>query len=154
MAASATPCTLTIVGDGPARPNLQALAQGLGIADKINFTGIIAPEHVAGAVAQFDIALQPKATPYASPLKIFDYMAASCAIAAPDQPNIREILQDKATALLFDPDEKGAMWRAVERLIADPALRDRLGAAARAALVAGEHTWHGNAARVVALAGR
>ena len=154
MAASKTPCTLTIVGDGPARPNLQALAENLGIASKIHFTGIIPPENVAAAVATFDIALQPKATPYASPLKIFDYMAAACAIAAPDQPNIREILHHNTTALLFDPDQKGAMWRAVETLITTPTLRHALGTAARAALVASERTWLGNAARVVALAGR
>jgi glycosyltransferase involved in cell wall biosynthesis len=154
MAASKTPCTLTIVGDGPARPNLQAVAEKLGIADKIHFTGIIPPEKVADAVTQFDVALQPKSTPYASPLKIFDYMAASCAIAAPDQPNIREILQHNITALLFNPDQKGAMWRAVETLIATPTLRHALGTAARTALIAERRTWQGNAARVVALAGR
>jgi glycosyltransferase involved in cell wall biosynthesis len=154
MAASKTACTLTIVGDGPARPDLQALAGHLGIAGQVRFTGIIPPEDVAAAVTQFDIALQPKSTPYASPLKIFDYMAASCAIAAPDQPNIREILHHDTTALLFDPDTPGAMWRAVETLITTPTLRQSLGTAARAALIAGRRTWQGNAARVVALAGR
>ena len=152
MAASTTPCTLTIVGDGPARPTLEAQAESLGIGSKVHFTGIVPPEDVAALVAGFDIALQPKSTPYASPLKIFDYMAAACAIVAPDQPNIREILDNRRTSLLFDPDVKGDMWRAVETLISDAALRHSLGAAARAALESDGRTWQANAARVVALA--
>ncbi len=152
MAASRTPATLTVVGDGPARASLERLAAELGIAPSVAFTGIIAPEAVPEAVTQFDIALQPRATPYASPLKIFDYMAASCAIVAPDQPNIREVLSDGLTARLFDAAAPGAMWRAVEALIADPARRIAMGAAARAALEADGRTWAANAARVAALA--
>ena len=119
---------------------------------QVIFTGVVAPEAVAGAVSAFDIALQPKATSYASPLKIFDYMAAGCAIVAPDQPNIREVLRDGENARLFDAAATGAMWRAVESLIGDGAQRARLGAAARAAIETQGRTWAGNAARVVELA--
>jgi glycosyltransferase involved in cell wall biosynthesis len=152
MAGGAANSRLVVVGDGPAVPDLTALAARLGITDRVSFRGLVAPEQVAGLVSTFDIALQPSATPYASPLKIFDYMAAGCAIAAPDQPNIREILAQDITALLFAPDAPGAMWQSVERLIADPALRVRLGAAARAKLLARNYTWSGNAERVAALA--
>jgi glycosyltransferase involved in cell wall biosynthesis len=143
---------LVVVGDGPARPDLEALAARLGIAGRIRFTGLIQPEYVPAVVTGFDIALQPSATPYASPLKIFDYMAAGCAIVAPDQPNIREILEHGRTAMLFDPAEEGAMWQAVAGLIADPALRRRLGSAAREALERLDYTWAGNARRVAAIA--
>jgi glycosyltransferase involved in cell wall biosynthesis len=103
-------------------------------------------------VKNFDIALQPSATPYASPLKIFDYMAAGCAIVAPDQPNITEVLAHGKTALLFNPAEAGALWRAVETLIADAALRARLGEAARAELQRRDFTWAANASRIIGLA--
>ena len=152
MAAGPTHTTLTIVGEGPAIPDLQALATSLGIAHRIAFTGLLQPAEVAATVATFDIALQPSATPYASPLKIFDYMAAACAIAAPDQPNIREILTHEKNALLFTPDQPTALWTAVERLIANPTLRQSLGTAARTQLESANHTWSGNAARVTALA--
>jgi glycosyltransferase involved in cell wall biosynthesis len=152
MAESAIPCILTVVGDGPARPALERQAQRLGLGGAVRFTGVVAPERVAGIVAGFDIALQPKATSYASPLKIFDYMAAGCAIVAPDQPNIREILADRETALLFDPEAPGGMWRAVQALIGDTTLRTRLGTAARTALEANGHTWQANAARIIGLA--
>jgi glycosyltransferase involved in cell wall biosynthesis len=113
---------------------------------------VLAHEQVPRAVAHFDIALQPRVVDYASPLKIFDYMAAGRAIVAPDQPNIREVLAHERTALLFDPAREGAMWEAIARLLGDAALRQRLGAAARAELERRDFTWSGNAARIVAWA--
>jgi glycosyltransferase involved in cell wall biosynthesis len=146
------PVTLTIVGDGPACRDLAALARQLGVADRVRFAGLVLPVDIPAVTCGFTIALQPSATAYASPLKIFDYMAASCAIVAPDQPNIREILVHEQTALLFDPDAPGAMWSCIERLIEDTALRQRLGQAARAELERQNYTWSGNAARVTAWA--
>ncbi len=142
-----------VVGEGPAKPGLEGLAAELGVADRVRFAGLVPHENVPETVAGFDIALQPRSVDYASPLKIFDYMAAGRAIVAPDQPNIREVLEDGRTALLFDPARPEAMWEAVARLLADPALRERLGRAARAELEQRDYTWRGNAARIVAWAG-
>ena len=89
---------------------------------------------------------------YTSPLKIFEYMAAGRAIVAPDQENIREILRDGETALLFDPARPEAMWQAILRLTGCAALREQLGSAARAEIVRRDYTWAGNARRVVGLA--
>ncbi len=143
---------LVVVGDGPVRADLEALAAELGIVANVHFTGLVQPEDVPAIVTTFDIALQPGATPYASPLKIFDYMAAGCAIVAPSQPNILEILHDGRTAKLFDPEQPGALWQAVEVLIADPAHREALGRAARAELEQKNYTWAGNAKRVAHIA--
>jgi glycosyltransferase involved in cell wall biosynthesis len=142
------PILLTVIGDGPARPELEEQAQRLGIAGQVQFTGIVAHDEVPERVAAFDIALQPKVTAYASPLKIFDYMAAGCAIVAPDQPNIREILEHGRTALLFDPEAPQAVWQAIQRLAAEPVLRRSLATAARAELAARDYTWRGNAGRI------
>jgi glycosyltransferase involved in cell wall biosynthesis len=105
-------------------------------------------------LAEFDIALQPPLPDHATPVEIFAYMAAGCAIVAPDQPNIREILADGQTALLFDPNREGAMWQAVARLIDDAPLRTRLGVAARAELERCDYSWRGKAARIVRCADR
>jgi len=151
-APGAAPVLFHIIGDGPARPALQAQAATLGIAERVRFAGLVPHEQVPDVVAGFDIALQPRSVDYASPLKIFDYMAAGRAIVAPDQPNIREILEHERTALLFDPDRPRAMWQAIARLLGDAALRARLGAAALAELQARDYTWRANAARIVAWA--
>lgn len=147
--AGAKDVSLVVVGDGPAREGLERQAAALGISDRVRFTGLVPQDQVAGRVLGFDIALQPGVTPYASPLKIFDYMAAGCAIVAPDQPNIREILRHEDTALLFDPASPDARWSAIQRLISDPMLRARLGRAARQTLEDRDYTWNGNARRVV-----
>lgn len=150
MATGPANTALTLVGDGPVRAELQTLAQSLGLGTRVTFTGIVEHALVPAAVAAFDIALQPKVTAYASPLKIFDYMAAARAIVAPDQPNIREILTHEQNALLFDPSNPEAMWSAITRLVADPTLRERLGTAARAELERQDYTWAGNARRIAA----
>ncbi|MDO9710534.1 glycosyltransferase family 4 protein [Paracraurococcus lichenis] len=144
--------SLLVVGEGPARPGLERLAAELGIADRVRFTGLAAREAIPRLVAGFDIALQPASVAYASPLKVFEYMAAGRAIVAPDQPNLREILEHERTALFFDPARPGALWEAVLRLATDPGLRARLGAAAREEVDRRDLTWEGNARRVVALA--
>ncbi len=143
---------LLLVGDGDVVPDLKRLAAELGLAERFTVTGVVQRRAVAGLVAAFDIALQPAATPYASPLKQFEYMALGKAILAPDQPNIAEILADGADALLFPPKDEGAMGEALDRLVADPALRARLGAAARATLLRQDLTWAGNARRVEEIA--
>jgi glycosyltransferase involved in cell wall biosynthesis len=142
---------LEVVGEGPARTELEVLATDLGVADRVRFAGLAERDAIPRILAGFDIALQPAAVPYASPLKVFEYMAAGRAIVAPDQPNLREVLVHERTALLFDPARDEAMWEAVLRLAGDAALRGRLGAAARAEIVARDLTWDGNARRVTAL---
>ena len=148
----ATPLELVVVGDGPAVPALRQQAAELGVANRVHIAGLVAHDAIPELVAGFDIALQPRVVAYASPLKLFEYMAAGKAIVAPDQPNIREILVDGETALLFDPAVSDTMWTAIRRLAADPPLRGRLGAAASAEVARRAYTWRANAERVVAWA--
>lgn len=150
--AGARDLALRIVGDGPALPALRAQARALGLDARVAFLGLASRAEVPGLIAGFDIALQPAAVAYACPLKILEYMAAGCAIVAPDQPNLRELLEDGRTALLFDAADPDAMWRAILTLAGDAALRARLGDAARAEIGRRGLSWAGLAGRVVALA--
>ncbi len=145
---------LLIIGDGPARPGLEQEARNLGIANRLTFTGPVQRDQVPEYVAAFDIALQPGVTPYASPLKLFEYMALGRAIVAPNKPNIREILVDGETAVLFDPDNPVSFPSAIERLISDPYLREEIGSAARKSIIERDLTWEHNARRIEALAER
>jgi glycosyltransferase involved in cell wall biosynthesis len=80
---------LVVVGDGPARSALEQQVKRLGIADRVTFTGIVPRSEIPSFVAAFDIALQPAVVGYASPLKLFEYLALGRAVIAPDQGNIR-----------------------------------------------------------------
>lgn len=145
---------LLVVGDGPARPGLEALARELGVQARVRFTGVVDRAAVPAHVAAFDIALQPAVVAYASPLKLFEYLALGKAIVAPRTPNLLEVLDDGHNALLFDPAEPGALAAALQRLGDDPALRARLAASARDTITRRRLTWDGNAQRVAALAER
>jgi glycosyltransferase involved in cell wall biosynthesis len=146
---SRTDTLLLVVGDGPAREPLQAQAAALGIGDRVRFTGTVGRDRVRDYVAAFDVALQPAATDYASPLKLFEYLALGRAIVAPRQANILEILEDGENAVLFDVGVDGAMEAAIARLENDPKLRARLGAHAAALIGERGYTWRGNAERIV-----
>ena len=142
---------LLIVGDGPARPSLEKRARQHGMSKRVHFTGTMPRESLPELTSCIDIALQPNVTPYASPLKLFEYMAAERAIVAPASPNIREILEDGVDSLLFVPGSAEAMAAAIERLAGDAALREKFGKAAAQKIVGRNLTWLGNAERAVSI---
>jgi glycosyltransferase involved in cell wall biosynthesis len=142
---------LLVVGDGPAREALERQARTHGLTERVHFTGVVGREALPDLVSAMDIALQPQVTPYASPLKLFEYMALGRTIVAPASGNIAEVLEDGVDALLFPPGDTDALAAAIERLAGDATLRDRLGAAAAKKIMARNLTWNGNAARVVSI---
>jgi len=96
---------LFLVGDGPGRIPLEKHAEHLGISDKLTITGVVSRDKMPQYQSVFDLALQPDVTRYASPLKMFEYMALGKAILAPDMANIKEILTANENALLFSGEE-------------------------------------------------
>lgn len=143
---------LLMVGDGPARPALEQLAESLGIADRVVFAGLVDRNRIRDHVAAFDVALQPAANPYASPLKLFEYLALGRAVVAPAQPNLREVLSDGVNAILFDPALADGLELALDRIVRDDALRAALGERAAELIARRDYTWTGNGRRVAALA--
>lgn len=143
---------LYVVGDGPARADLEKLAADLKVSQRVTFTGVVPREEVPAKVAAFDVALQPAVTSYASPLKLFEYLVLGKAIVAPRVPNIMEVLRDGDNALLFDPNDEGALAAVLTAVSNDAALRARLAAQARATIGQQGLTWQTNARRVVDLA--
>ncbi len=146
--------TLLIVGDGPARADLEAQAAKLGIGDRVHITGVVGRDDVARHIAAFDIAVLPGITPYSSPLKLFEYMVLGRTILAPDSENIREILTHGEDAFLFNPARPRALEDALTQIIAFPELRQHMGRAAKAKIVSAGLTWQHNADRVARLAAR
>ena len=87
---------------------------------------------------------------YFSPIKVFEYLAAGRAVVAGAAGQNAELLRHEETALLVPPGDAVRLESAIERLIEDPALRERLARNGRE-WVRRERTWAGNAARVTAL---
>lgn len=143
---------LLMVGDGPARADLEALARDLGLQGRVRFTGVVPRHEVPAYVAAFDVALQPAVVPYASPLKLFEYLALGKAVVGPRQPNLEEVLTDGRNALLFDPEAPGALEAALGELCQDEALREHIAAGSARTIARLGLTWRANAERVVRLA--
>lgn len=141
---------LALVGGGPAHDELVARAARRGVSERIHFAGTRPHAEIPRLLPAFDIALVPAINPYASPLKLHEYMAAGLAVVAPDQPNLREVLVHERNGLLVAPGDGDALGAALARLTADEALRERLGAEAAATIAREDLTWRGNARRVVA----
>jgi glycosyltransferase involved in cell wall biosynthesis len=150
----ATSVHLLVVGDGPARHELERLALELGLSHRVIFTGVVSRERVPEYVAAFDIALQPAAVEYASPLKLFEYLAAGKAIVAPRQSNLEEVLVDGKNVLFFDGSRPTALADALSSLVANPLLREALAAGAAATIAERRLTWLDSARRVSAVGER
>lgn len=136
------------VGDGPEAPGLRRATAELG--NRVVFTGRVEHHRVPALVAAFDIGVVAQAAFYMCPLKALEWMAAGRAVVAPRQGPLEELIDHEVHGLLFEPRNPAALVDAVTRLIDDPALRRRLGAAA-AERARGSLSWSDNAARVLAV---
>jgi glycosyltransferase involved in cell wall biosynthesis len=147
------PIRLLIVGEGPERALLEALAATSGIADITHFTGAVPHAAVPAHVAAMDVAVAPYDRIegfYFSPLKVFEYMAAGRPVVAAGVGQLAECLRHGERALLYPPGDVAALASALRALAESPRERVRLGSAARQ-WVATHRTWDGNARRVVEL---
>lgn len=142
---------LLLIGDGPARPGLEAQIAKLGLADAVVITGALAHHDVPAYLAHVDIAVQPAANEYCCPMKIIEYMGMTKAIVAPDQPNIAELLTDGQEGALFDRADPAALAKALARVMDDPALRQQLAAGARRRIDSSGYLWPENARKVAAI---
>jgi len=145
---------LLVIGDGPAREEIEMCAQKLGVLDRLTFTGVVAREQVPALSMAFDIALQTALVPYASPLCLFEYLALGKAIVAPDQPNHHEILASGVDALLYDPADPLGIEKTLDALCQNSELRMRIADAAPEVILRKHLTWRQHAREVVALFGR
>ncbi len=141
------PWHLLLAGDGPDRQRLEIIARDLGIDDRLTVTGIIDRQAMPEFIQRFDIALQPDVVEYASPLKLFEYLAMGRPVIAPDTENIREILTDEENALLFDP-ANDSFSRKLSELCTDAELREALGRAAHRTIGEQKLLWDENARRI------
>ena len=147
------PLRLICLGDGDILPDLRKQAEALGISEKVEFKGLVTRDKVLDFVKEFDIALQPDVTAYASPLKMFEYMAVGALIVAPKTPNIQEILSDD-TALFFEKGDKSSFKEALTAAITSYKTFDCKRYAVKQSVIDNRFIWQENANRVVDLASK
>jgi glycosyltransferase involved in cell wall biosynthesis len=119
---------LAIIGDGPERGALEALAHSLGIAGRVAFAGHMASP--ATAYAHFDLFALSSDTEQ-MPLTVLEAMAAQLPVAATDVGDVATMLAPENAPHVV-PRDDAALGAALGRLAADGALRRTVGAANRA----------------------
>jgi glycosyltransferase involved in cell wall biosynthesis len=98
---------------------------------ELDFPGHIPHGSVASELARACIAVLPnRADPdsaFTSPIKLFEYMAAGCAVVASDLPSLREVL-DRDDVVWTAPGDPAALASAIRNLAEDPERARRLAA--------------------------
>jgi glycosyltransferase involved in cell wall biosynthesis len=136
---------LLIVGDGEARAGLVATAREAGLDDgTVIFTGRVPYREIVRYYRTIDIFVVPRTNDRVSrlvtPLKPFEAMAMGKALVVSGVDALLELVPDGRTGRSFTPEDPGSLADAIEPLLDDPALRQELGAAARA-WVSEHRTW-------------
>ena len=139
----------------------RARSREAGLAN-VRFTGRIPQGEVPRYLCAADVLVLPhtaEATAVdgaalagiASPLKLFEYMAAARPVVASGLGPVREVLEDGRTGVLVPPGDARALAEGIDAVLADPALARRLAGEARAEVE--KYTWSGRTRRILERAG-
>jgi glycosyltransferase involved in cell wall biosynthesis len=107
---------------------LQSLASRLGLEGKVGFTGFLP---AAPAMRALDVVVHASTRPEPFGLAIAEAMACGRAVVVSAAGGAAEIIEPEHDALTHAPGDVEGLSRAIERLVADAALRRRLGQRAR-----------------------
>lgn len=116
----------------------RALAEDLGIQSRSHFIGPWPAERLGALLREADILASPRVRGINTPMKIFPYLHSGRPVLATEITSHTQILHNDVAVLA--PPEPVAFAAALERLLDDPELRQRLGAAGRD-LVERDHTF-------------
>ncbi|MBN2022199.1 MAG: glycosyltransferase family 4 protein [Pirellulales bacterium] len=120
---------LWLAGDGPARAALAQRLRDDPSGGNVAALGVFDSIDLLLDAADAFVLPSPDAD---LPLALLEAMAAGVPVAACDAPGNREAMRDGRHGLLFPPGGADALAAAIERLLDQPDLAQRLGAAARA----------------------
>jgi glycosyltransferase involved in cell wall biosynthesis len=118
---------LVIAGDGSEREALELRARELGIAGRTHFLGL--RDDVDAILAGVDVAAM-SSNFEGTPLFAFECMAAGTPIVATAVGGLPDMLEDGRSAVLVPRRDPAALAAGIDGLLADPARRETLAAAA------------------------
>ncbi len=115
---------LLVVGDGPERGSLEALASALGIAARTTFVGHV--EAVESAFPWLDLFALTSDTEQ-MPNALLQAMSAGRAVAAVDVGDVKRVLAAENREFVVAPRDEAALGHAIERLLRDASVRAHVG---------------------------
>ncbi|MEX5268794.1 glycosyltransferase [Kocuria sabuli] len=143
---------VVVVGDGPARPRLEALAAQLGLAGRVRFAGRVPDEQVVLYHQAFDVFVVPRkdepGTRAVVPTESVEALATGTPVVASRLPVLAETVDDGITGMLTPPEEPETLAAVLQMMLECPAVRRCLGDEGRRRAVPAR-TWHTVAADAV-----
>lgn len=144
---------LTIVGDGPLRPELEAQARRAGLAGRVDFAGAVPAAALSARLAEADALVLPAVRDAKGDVEglgvvLIEALSAERPVIASASGGIVDIVRDGDTGLLVPPGDAGALASAIARYREDPRLAADLAARGRA-FVEAEFSWTGILDRLV-----
>jgi glycosyltransferase involved in cell wall biosynthesis len=118
---------LALVGDGPARRDLELQFEGTQTV----FTGVLQGEELATAFASADAFVFPSTTETLG-IAMIEALASGLPVLAASAGAAAEVVSDGESGILFDPGSDASLVAAAKKLVSDDGLRVRMGQSARA----------------------
>ncbi|HUM69166.1 MAG TPA: glycosyltransferase, partial [Chloroflexota bacterium] len=115
---------LVLLGDGPARHDLEKYSEELGIADRVTFTGNVPFDDVPSYLKAADLFCFASVTETQG-LVTLEAMAAGLPVVAVDATGTSDAVDHEVDGLLT-PNDSAALAAAIERVLADQELGARL----------------------------
>lgn len=125
---------LTIVGDGPQLEPLRALAERLGVADRMTFAGAVGQDRIRDHYARAHVFALPSFAE-GLPVVLIEAMATGLPVVASRITGIPELVEEEVSGLLVVPGRGSDLTAALERLLCAPEERRAMGSAGRERVV-------------------
>jgi colanic acid/amylovoran biosynthesis glycosyltransferase len=125
-----------VVGDGPLRASLTALAASLGVAERVTFHGWLEHEAVRDLLDRSHLALAPSVTAADGdqegiPVSLMEAMALGLPVVTTRHSGIPELVEDGLSGVLVEERDVEGLAGALATLVARPELWPRMGRAGR-----------------------
>jgi glycogen(starch) synthase len=121
---------LTLAGDGPERKALEHRAERLGIRDRIEFLGWVAPDSIPERMNRASLLLMPSRRE-GLPLVAIEASLVGLPIVATNVGGLPEVIDAGSTGLLVPPEDSSALTKAMVSILEDPKRARAMGEAAR-----------------------
>ena len=145
-----------VIGDGPLRAELEALAASLGIADRVSFAGALSNDLVQQAMREADLFVLPSLTAptgdeEGTPTVLLEASYARLPVLATRHAGIPEIVTDGESGVLVAEGDPGALAAGLRALLSDRERWPAMGEAGRRLVIERGHLTADVAARLEAL---
>ncbi len=141
---------LQIIGDGPQKGHLVEQAKSLGLENKVKFWGWLPQAELQEKLGACDFLIFPSIREFGGGV-VLEAMALGVAPVVADYGGPSELVdEDTGIRVPFSNEASLAAGfeRAIQRIVAEPKLLDRLGASARRKVLA-EFTWDAKAEKII-----